>query len=44
MYVIFSASKPPTGPAPPFKGKIGLSQGGPAYTLQRQSSRVREKK
>jgi hypothetical protein len=42
MYVFFySASKPPTGQGQPFKGKIGSSQGGPAYTLQRQSSRVR---
>jgi len=44
MYVIFSASKPPTGPAQPFKGKLGSSQGGSAYPLQRQSSRVREQK
>jgi len=44
MYVIFSASKPPTGPAQPFKGKLGSSQGGSAYPLQRQSSRVRAKK
>jgi len=40
----FSASKPPTGQGQqPFKGKLGSAQGSSAYTLQRQSSRVREK-
>jgi hypothetical protein len=39
----FSASKPPTGQVQSFKGKPSSSQGNPAYTLQRQSSRVREK-
>jgi len=34
------SGKPPAGPVQQIKGKIGSSQGGPAYPLQRQSSRV----
>ncbi|CAF3682682.1 unnamed protein product [Adineta steineri] len=33
------AGKPPAGPVQQIKGKIGSSQGGPSYPLQRQSSR-----
>ncbi len=42
MNVAFSASKPPAGPVQQLKGKLGSSQGGSAYPLQRQSSRVRD--
>ena len=42
LFFIFSTGKPPAGPIQQLKGKVGPSQGGSTYTMQRQSSRVSE--